>query len=200
MELNTRKKASDTWTVKEAEMSFFRKPITNKKPEKESVDLFWVYQYLRSHEAMPETKELRAISDKTEQRVYKGKKLDYITPSGTFTYCNDAGLIKHSHLLCVDLDELEDVEPMKQKLLSDPMFETLLLFRSPRGNGLKWFIQIDLTKCDHRQWFTAVRNYLMATYHLTEEQVDPQCINVSRACYLCYDPDAYLKTELIEHF
>ena len=38
----------------------------------------------------------------------------------------------------------------------------------------------------------------MKTYRLDEKQVDPLCSNKSRACYLGYDPQAYLMTELIE--
>lgn len=146
------------------------------------------------------TTALRAIADEQEQRSYKGVNLDYVTPSGLFAYCNDQSLLKHSGLICMDLDDLDDAEDMKRKLLADAMFETMFMFRSPRGRGLKWWVEIDLTRCDHRTWFTAIRNYLMATYRLSDKQVDASCTNPSRACYLSYDPDAYLKPELIEFF
>ena len=181
-------------------MSFFRRPITNKRPEREPVSLFQVYQMVRTNRYRPETMALRAIADEHEQRSYKGANLDYVTPSGLFAYCNDQSLLHHSGLICMDLDDLDDVEDMKCKLLADPMFETMFMFRSPRGHGLKWWVEIDLTRCDHRTWFTAIRNYLMATYRLTDKQVDASCANPSRACYLSYDPDAYLKTKLIEFF
>ena len=189
------------WNPAEVKMSFFRKPITNKRPEAVPVTLFQVYQYVRGRWAMPETEHLRSIADKDEARQYKGSSFDYITPSGIFSYCSDQCLMKHSEVQTMDLDELnERTDEMFQKLIADHMFETLLLFRSPRGNGLKWFIHIDLMRCDHRTWFTAVRNYLLATYQLTDKQVDAQCINVSRACFLCHDEQAYLKPELIEYF
>ena len=92
------------------------------------------------------------------------------------------------------------VEELFERLIDDPMFETLLLFRSPRGFGLKWFVHIDLTRCDHRTWYTAIRNYLMHTYNLDDKQVDKTCGNPSRACYLCHDPLAYIKPDLIEFF
>lgn len=201
MEGITQNKTAGDWNPAEVRMSFFRKPITNKVPESKPVSLFWVYQYVRGRWAMPETEQLRIIADKDEARKFKGSNFDYITPSGLFSYCSDQCLMKHSGLITMDLDELnERTEEMFEKLIDDPAFDTLLLFRSPRGNGLKWFIHIDLSRCDHRTWFTAVRNYLMATYQLTEKQVDAQCINVSRACFLCHDENAYLKTELIEYF
>lgn len=189
------------WDAAKVRMSFFRKPITNKWPTGEPWSLFRVYEYVRGRMALPETEALRALTDEKEQRAYKGRQFDYVTPSGVFSYCNDQSLVSHSEVLCLDLDELgKRLEEMFERLIDDPYFETLLLFRSPRGRGLKWFIHIDLSRCDHRTWFTAVRNYLMATYGLTEKQVDAQCINPSRPCYLCHDEQAYLRTDLIEYF
>ena len=201
MEGLTTNNTAGGWNPAEVRMSFFSKPITNKKPTGQPLSLFQVYQYVRGRQAFPETAHLRSIADKDEARQYKGCHFDYITPSGVFSYCSDQCLIKHSEILTMDLDELnERTEEMFEKLIDDPMFETLLLFRSPRGSGLKWFIHIDLSRCDHRTWFTAVRNYLMHTYHLEDKQVDKACGNPSRACYLCYDPEAYLLTSLIEYF
>lgn len=181
------------------QMSLFSRPITNKRPLR-TVSLFEAYCMVHERHAIVETEKLRAITDDAEARDYKGHNFDYVTPAGIFSYCNDASLIQHSRMICIDLDDLVDVESTKQLLIDDPYFETLLLFRSPSGNGLKWFIPIDLSKCDHKTWYIAIRNYLMANYGLTEKQVDTSCQNVSRACFLSYDPDAYLKTELYEYF
>lgn len=200
MQKATTNNASEGWNPQEAKMSFFSRPITNKRPAG-VVTLFEVYQMTITPRYRAETKALRAIMDKEEQRAFKCRNLDYVTPSGLFSHCSDNALCTHSGMLCMDLDELDDrVGEVRGWLLADPQFETLLLFRSPRGNGLKWFVAIDLGRCDHRTWFAAIRNYLMATYGLTERQVDGQCCNPSRACYLCHDPEAYLKTSLIEHF
>lgn len=189
------------WNPAEVRMSFFLKPITNKWPYGQPLSLFEVYRYIITPRYRPETDQLRTITNHDEARSFKGSKLDYVTPSGTFSYCNDKSLIKHSQVVCMDLDDLGDrVEELFEKLKHDPYFPTLLLFRSPRGNGLKWFVHIDLSRCDHRTWFTAIRNYLMATYHLSDKQADQSCINVSKACYLCYDPKAYILPELIEFF
>ena len=180
------------------EMSFFKKPITNKNPLK-TVNLLQVCQVIRSRYYENVVRLLRSIVDKEEQRRFKAKNLDYITPSGVFSYCNDESLISHSGILCMDLDDIEDVKGLKQKLIDDIHFDSLLVFDSPRGNGLKWFIAIDLDVCNHKTWFTSVRNYLMATYGLTDKQVDKTCSNVSRACYMSYDPDAFLNSELVEN-
>ena len=183
---------------KKFEMSFFRAPITNKVPCK-TVTLLQVAQAIKSTWLESQTKVLRMIKDEAEARRYKGYNLPYITPAGTFSYCNDQSIISYSEVLCMDLDKIENVETLKQKLIADELFTTLMAFRSPSGNGLKWFLEIDLTKCSYRQWFEAVRNYLMSpAYGLTPKQADPCTRNESRACFLCHDPEVYVNPILLD--
>ena len=180
------------------ELSYFNAPITNKVPSR-TVTLDEVARMVRSTMLGVQTQQLRTIREKAEARLYKGLNFPYVTISGVFSYCNDTSLVSHSGLLCIDLDGVEDVEDLKRKLTTDGHFFTTLAFRSPSGNGVKWIIVIDLAKADHKTWFHAVRNYLLATYHeLTEKQVDRQCQNVSRACFLCYDPQAYVNLDVHE--
>lgn len=180
------------------EMSLFNAPITNKVPSR-TVIPYEVATMVRSTWLEPQTRTLRAIADKASARSYKGQQLPYVTFSGVFAYCNDASKVRHSGLLCIDLDGVEDVDGLKQRLTADGHFCTVLAFRSPSGNGLKWVIVIDLTTADHKTWFHGVRNYLLANYdELTDKQVDRQCQNVSRACFLCYDPQAYVNTDVKE--
>lgn len=180
-------------------MSLFNAPITNKVPSR-TVIPDEVATMVRSTWLEPQTRALRAIADKASARSYKGQQLPYVTFSGVFSYCSDACLVRHSRLLCIDLDGVDDVDALKQQLIADGHFFTVLAFRSPGGNGLKWVIVIDLTKADHKTWFHAVRNYLLANYgdSLTPKMVDSQCQNVSRACFLCYDPQAYVNTDVKE--
>ena len=209
--------------MKQYLVSFFKAPIWNKVPLK-TVSLFWVWLTVtmkwmqlgvdldRDISMSSKTERLRTLADEKQQRDYKGRNFDYITPGGTYTYCNDQSLVAHSDALCMDIDHLDDdseamkrrISPkeMKQMLLADPYWgtKTLLMFTSPRGHGVKWFVEIDLTKCDYATWFTAIRNYLMATYGLGERQVDASVQNESHACFLSYDPDAYLRADLYEFF
>lgn len=180
---------------KKFEMSFYNAPITNKTPSA-TMTLDEVAAMIQSEELAPQTEHLRGITDKAEARGYKGWNLPYVTPSGVFSYCSDDCLVKHSGVLCIDLDGVEDVDGLKRLLIADRHFQTLMAFRSPSGNGVKWFIVIDLSVCDHRAWFHAVRNYLLETYQfLTPKMVDVQCQNPSRACFLCFDPCVYVKLD-----
>ena len=164
------------------EMSFFNGPITNKVPLT-TLGLIEVAAIVKSKELEPQTVLLRSIIGHEAARQYKGTNFPYVTPAGVFSYCSDASLVRHS-------------DGLKQKLIADPRFKTLMAFRSPSGDGLKWFIEIDLTRCNHRQWFDAVRNYLMSLYGLSPKQADPSVRNESRACFLCYDPEVYVNPVL----
>lgn len=177
------------------EMSFFNGPITNKVPLT-TLGLAEVAAIVKSKELEPQTVLLRSIIGHEAARQYKGTNFPYVTPAGVFSYCTDASLVRHSSVLCMDLDHIEDVDGLKQKLIADPHFKTLMAFRSPSGDGLKWFIEIDLTRCTHRQWFDAVRNYLMSLYRLSPKQADSSVRNESRACFLCYDPEVYVNPVL----
>ena len=174
--------------VKTKNISYFNPPVTNTKPV-EKVSYIDVYQLVTSGTLVEITNELRALCNPNAIKDFKETKLWYITPSG----------ICYNETICIDIDHIESEEKLqeiKQKLIEDPYFYTLLLFRSPLGKGLKWFIPIDLYQCGHRKWFEAIRNYLYQTYGIV---ADEKCVNTSRSCFLCYDPEAYACKEIINH-
>ena len=151
-----------------------------------------VYDYITlDMRASQVTRELRKIEDEKKRREFKSKNFDFVCFSGTFSYRKDDCLIEHSGLLCLDFDHLPHLEmwDIRKKLIADPYFTTQLLFTSPSGDGLKWVVDIDLGKCDHRTWFYAIQNYVLETYHL---EADSQCVNVSRSCFLPHDGSCYV--------
>lgn len=174
-----------TWYVK---CSFFNAPVMNVFPSKE-LKLNEIHNLITSDTYKETTNHLRAITDLKEKRKYKAKHFDYVTFSGTFAKRNDEDLIQHSSLITIDLDHLEYLEATKVVLLKDEYFETEMLFKSPSGDGLKWIIPIDLTQATHQEYYTAVSNYLEQQYNI---KVDASGKDISRACFLCYDPDAYI--------
>ena len=185
-------------------VSFFKAPVWNKVPRK-TVSLFWVWLYVtmkylqmgpdqdRDIGLVSKTECLRRMEgDDEAQRVYKGKNLDYFTPGGTYTYCDDKSLVEPSGMLQIDCDHLDDDSPqmkrritpeeMKRLLLADPYWgeRTLMMFTSPRGHGVKWLIEVNIMQCDYCTWFKAVRNYLIATYGFGEKQID-STVEIGRA-------------------
>lgn len=165
--------------------SFFRMPITNTKPSS-VFSLFDAYKYIVGENAMKQTDILRSIIDDKQRKEFKAKNFDYCTFSGTFHYRNDKGLLRHSGLLCLDFDHLTNIEDVKKLLLQDQYFDTMLMFRSPSGDGLKWVVRINLEETSHLNYFQAASNYLSKTYSL---QADKSGKDISRACFLPHDPD-----------
>lgn len=184
--------------------NIFRRPITNKYPY-QVVNLIDVYNYIISNYAKDRTNECRAIKDERYRRQFKSDMFDYCTFSGIFSIRNDAAIIQHSGYICLDFDHLKDVEATFEALKEDQYFETLLLFRSPSGDGLKWVISFhdsffrygkDGESYGEYQvrFFASLYNYVFNHYCV---EVDKHCRNLSRACYLPHDPNAYLNPSLL---
>ena len=144
---------------------------------------------------MDRIRELRKIIDESDNIVFFGGA-GVSTESGIPDFRSADGIYNQ------DLGREVSPEEMKQLLLKDPYWgeKVLLMFTSPRGYGLKVFVEIDLDKCDYATWFNAIRNYLMQTYGLGEKQVDSSVANISHACFVSYDPDAYLRADLYEFY
>jgi len=175
----------DTWY---AYCSFFKAPIRNVFPA-ETLRLHQVFALITSDKYKKITEDLRAITDVKEARKFKANRFDYVTFSGTFEKRNDSNLLKHSNLLTIDFDHLDNLQELKTQLLNDEYFETEMLFTSPSGDGLKWIIRIDILEVSHSEYFIAVANYIKQTYNI---EVDQSGKDVSRACFLPYDPTAFL--------
>ena len=184
--------------------SIFRRPITNKHPY-QVVNLIDVFNYIISDYAKDRTNELRTIKDDRYRRQYKADKFDYCTFSGIFSVRTDKAIIQHSGLICLDFDHLKDVESIFEALKEDAYFETLLLFRSPSGDGLKWVISFHdsyfrygkdgESYSDYQvRFFAGLYNYIFNHYDV---EVDRSCRNLSRACFLPHDPAAYLNPSLL---
>ena len=175
--------------------SFYSSPINNTKPSN-IFTLMDAYNYVIGSRAIHNTRQLRAIKDSNYAKKFKASHFDYCTFSGTFQYRNDKALIKQSGLLCVDFDHLDNIEEVKNKLLQDEYFDTMLMFVSPSGNGLKWIVEIDIEKASHKDWFNAISNYLMHTHSL---HADKSGKDISRACFLPHDPFCYINPKLLRN-
>ena len=175
----------DTWY---ARCSFFKAPVRNVFPS-ETLRLHQIFDLITSDKYKKITDDLRTISDAKEASKFKANRFDYVTFSGVFEKRNDKDLKEHSNLLTLDFDHLENLQELKEQLLNDEYFETEMLFISPSGNGIKWIIRIDISEISHSEYFTAVASYIKKTYNI---EVDQSGKDKSRACFLPYDPLAFL--------
>lgn len=174
--------------------SLFHSPISNCLPEK-TVTLPDVYCLIVSNVYAERTDQLHKIEDEKAASRFKREKFDYVTFSGIFSRRNAKSLIRHSGYLCLDFDDLDNVEGVREMLLHDDYFDTMLLFRSPSGNGLKWIVEIDVIKYNHDDYFCGIANYISKQYGI---EVDMSGKDVCRACFLPFDPNAYINPSIIQ--
>lgn len=171
-----------------SKFSFFRAPITNTKPYK-SITVRDAYNYIVGHYAKEQTATLRSISDKKRARIYKAANFAYATFCGEFESRSNDALKNASGLICIDFDHITSLEELFSSLLKDEYLTTALLFRSPSGDGLKWVIEIPPTDQGHTGIFRALENYIQQTYKV---KIDGSGKDISRACFLPHDPEAFI--------
>jgi hypothetical protein len=168
--------------------SFFKAPIRNTIPYK-AITPFQAWKYITGPYAAKVTEDLRNLTDKKAARAYKAQHFAYACFSGDFSKRSDDAVLSLSGLMCLDFDHVASVEELKGRLLKDKMLETVLLFRSPSGDGIKWVVRIEYDGHTHQQVFSAIQNYVRETYGV---EVDPSGKDISRACFLPCDPDAFI--------
>lgn len=173
--------------------SFFKAPIKNTKSHK-SITVKDAHNYIVGHYAKERTETLRSFQDKKRAKLYKAANFDYVTFCGEFDTRSNNSIKSVSGLLCIDFDHIEELEVLFAKLLEDEYFQTVLLFRSPSGDGLKWVIEIPPTDLPHPDFFRAIENYIFKTYGV---MIDGSGKDISRACFLCHDPNAYINPNYV---
>ena len=152
------------------------------------------YDLLVGHYAKEKTETLRSFDDKKRARLYKSANFDYVTFCGEFDIRSNNSVKSVSGLLCIDFDHVAELEVLFSKLLKDDYFNTVLLFRSPSGDGLKWVIEIPPSDLPHPDFFRAIENYIFKVYGI---KIDGSGKDISRACFLCHDPNAYINPNYI---
>ena len=188
-----------TVTVQDKQFSYFENPITNVKPKEKPLTISRLYNGITSAFLKEATMQIRAESDRTKRNNLKNELLPYVTFSGTFTHRADSGLINHSGLICIDIDHIGDAHKnLKNQVTST--YPPALMFRSPSGDGIKVVYQVDITQDSHLQYFSALQNFYKQEFNIN---IDKAAKDVSRACFLCHDPEAFTSSHpvtLTENF
>jgi len=164
----------------DGKFSYYLKPINNIVPYA-SVNLQRVHKLISGGNLKPATLRIRA------GKGLKTKLLPYITASGVFEERAMDKLISYSGIVSIDIDHT-DISIAK-KLFTDSFLNPGLLFISPSNTGIKMFVRVtDSDSLLHDQHFNAISMYLYSTYSIN---ADPACRDISRACFICHDTDAF---------
>ena len=132
---------------------------------------------------------IRLEKDK-ERRNQLKQSLPAICFSGKFTKRNDASLVEHSGIMCLDFDSFPSEKEMleeKENLTKDRY--TYSVFVSPSGLGLKVLVKIPAEEENHKKFFNSLEK------HYNSEYFDKTCKNLSRVCYESYDPLVYVNEQ-----
>tara|TARA_B100000749_G_scaffold280793_1_gene278856 strand:+ start:26565 stop:28691 length:2127 start_codon:yes stop_codon:yes gene_type:complete len=163
------------------------------QPATEPINALELIEIIRSDVHKATCEAIRVAPDKDCRSKIKAK-LPVVTASGRFSKREAAGFIQHSGILIADVD-LEDnpqlIEEVQMYRIVTQLCEdsnTHLLFVSPSG-GLKVGVKVDAVDSrTHKSSFMSVRSWFNDTYGLV---IDNACSDVSRLCFLSYDPKAY---------
>lgn len=152
-------------------------------------DILTLLEHVKNGFYKEEVEDIRKM-DK-ESKTYKEAKklLPAVTVSGTFRTRLDAELIQHSGFICMDFDNVGDVDTLFGLLAGDEF--TFGVFRSLSGAGLACIVKISKPE-NHKDYFKTLREYYREKYRY---EVDPSCINVSRLRIISYDPETYINTD-----
>jgi hypothetical protein len=177
--------------------SYFTGPISNTSP-RAAITVAQLYEVVTKPPVnLRKRAEAARIEYETRGKstLYKALKirLDYFSVGGVFTHRADAALQIESGLLTLDFDKLGGrVAEARAQLLSDAALAPALalVFVSPSGDGLKAILAAD-PRYDRRT------NYERLGRHLTRRYgwgptLDASTAEVSRACFLSHDVDAWL--------
>lgn len=99
-------------------------------------------------------------------------------------------------LLILDFDHLRQkeirIEELRNKIISDK--KVLMVFKSPSGDGLKVFYRLAVPFYDTAKFSIFYKLFAskVASELNAHQVVDKVTSDVSRACFVSYDPDLYL--------
>ena len=158
-----------------------------KSKDGETVGIESIFEDIKNEKYKKEIIRLRHFLLNGNEAEYKKRKknLPAFTPSGTFIQRECSGLIKHSNILSIDFDGIEDAANVKAEIIKERW--VLAAFISPSNNGVKVFIRINADQ--HLLAFNSLRNEFIDRYEIAN---DKACKDISRLCFVSIDKDIFI--------
>jgi len=166
--------------------SFYKSPIMNKIPQK-SIELSDMKAMIQKDKYKQIVEKVRNAKTKEERNKIK-KYIDYVTPGGEFELRSKNKIIKQSGYAPIDIDGIDNITELKEKLKKDKYVN--LIFTSPSGNGLKLIIKIPIDINKYENYVISFYHYISKKYNISYKELDTATKDISRACFLSYDTEA----------
>jgi hypothetical protein len=175
-------------------ISKFKANIANVFPESE-ITISEVAGLIQSNKLEGLTNRYRQLEG-TEAKDYKMYKFPYVTFAGTFNRRQDSALKEMSGYIAIDVDNIDDMQSKMAELRKDSRL--CLMYITPSGYGLRLVYKIPITeklKDNYKDWYECLTSMLNNDYNLI---ADSACKDISRASFICHDPDVYFNDECLE--
>ncbi len=157
----------------------------------ENKSLIIIANWIASDKYKTEVEKIQSlIAGGNEEEATKLKQqLPAFTPSATF---KEKRLLTHiesySGFVHLDFDKLTPQQLENAFKIISAIPYTFLCFRSPSGNGLKVFVEVNTGQEHHALAYRQVQQ-------LYEEKLgiasDPKCKDITRLCFMSYHPELY---------
>jgi len=176
--------------------SYCKAPIKNTIPSKE-IDLLQLFKAITGTHYKQITETYRSMEPGEVKGEFKKTYFDYVIFGGTFTERKITAIKNASGYACFDFDHVPAPDTLKNLLINDSLLDAQMCFTSPSGDGLK----LILCNNDHLlydRFYSLVTNYLKNKYPAFASSIDGKTKDIARACFICYDPNCYIKPQYLE--
>lgn len=136
---------------------------------------------------------IRKEIDHSKRNELKLKLLLAFCPSGIFERMEDAKLVAMSGIVCIDLDNVPNLNTEISRLKESPF--VLSIFKSPSGEGIKILVVHDMKEPSRHKdlyWYVGTQLELTGRADL---KFDTSCSNISHPCFYSYDKDLYINKD-----
>jgi hypothetical protein len=160
------------------------KSLRNTKPEMVT-DITSVLDEIRQGTYKTQIEEIRKSENPSKSPLKD--KLPVFTPTGIFNHRSMAGLESYNGLICLDIDNVEDPEFLKQRAAK--LKYVYAAFITPSGQGLKVMIKTNASPAEYKDKEIEVS---LAFQHDTGAIRDKHCKDIARIQFVSYDPNIYI--------
>jgi KaiC/GvpD/RAD55 family RecA-like ATPase len=170
--------------------SFYRGGIWVTTPSAE-IDVPKLLEKVKDGTYKTIVEKMRTLKTKDEQRELKrtSADFDYVTVGGTFITRGKEKIAQASGLMCHDIDNIKNAQELKEKLKANKFVHAC--FISPSGQGLKVIVKIPIDPQKYEGFFLAFAQSIGQDIR----NIDRTTKDISRACFLSYDPEPYHNPE-----
>ena len=150
------------------------------------IDINGLYEIIKYGYIKDKIEILRKTKNEQDYKNLKKYSIPAVTLSGIFSKREGPGLLKHSGLIQIDLDNVKNFDLLYHNICDDKY--TYLAFKSPGGKGIKVVVKIKRSEKTHSESFSSLQKYYKDKFDIA---LDPACRDLPRCMLLSYDPNIY---------